>query len=147
LVGPTDGQGDRHAANVQVSGCTLFLDWRSVTLVLMWVNVTCSVKGNHPLSRSEDAIMLKAIVISIAVVGAVPAYAQPTSAWSTSNIPPQSAWSEPNNRQQPPKSAWTGKQTPNSQWANPNNRQQVPKSQWADPNNQQQPPTSAWSPR
>jgi hypothetical protein len=65
---------------------------------------------------TEEAIMLKAIVILIALVASTSIHAQPTSAWSEPNVyqPPTSAWE---GVYQPPTSAWNGVyRAPTSAW-------------------------------
>jgi hypothetical protein len=103
----------------------------------------------HPVSKAkgdpatEEAIVLKAIVILIALVVSTSIHAQPTSAWSQPGAyqAPQSAW---NDRYLPPKSQWSSKayRAPKSGWRN---GYQPPKSQWNSPSYQA--PKSGWSTR
>src|SRR5258707_8208032 len=90
-----------------------------------------------------EAIVLKAIVISIVLIVSTSIHAQapksawegvyqpPTSAWEDSYQPPKSQWRRPNTYQ-PPTSAWNGAyQPPTSAWRSPN-AYQPPKSAWTD---------------
>ena len=103
-----------------------------------------------PFFGSEEAIMLKAIVVLIALFVSTAIHAQPTSAWSQRNAyqPPKSAWKD---SYQPPKSQWNSPkdyQSPKSAWSGSPQppKRQVPESWWSDPNHQNT-PTSSWSDR